>query len=532
MVVDVKKLIAAINPDVYCMASEEKFGEINFIRNKVKEILKEGFEKKDKEVYLKAAEKAKLVESNWMDFDDVYKSPFKLDGLKNPIEQHTFVYETTSSSVEQVYFWLHDYLLNKAEYGEGTKKLIDNFMSSPGSAHFSEMSMKSTRMQEEAMKILGGINQILKTILQTTYDLKEFQIRMEPYKKMESKKPEERKAALLNLKQIWMDQVDIKKGNTSIRALAMTGMAGGTPAPNFVMLIDAFMAVSSLKDIETLDLNERVKRILLQRYQEFEAWLQLSKQELRKRFELEKTYLRSQYNTIQLYMRWAKPYLEAAKSLEQRATATAAMVTAFETSLFELTLISWGEYKIIADVAQGLLPKMFLYKVRKKHVPCVLVEMKFRSIPERTQRGSHIFKGMAEVMFTSFALRDDEINLIEEQVNKSNFGDLVDIMMGSTSGLAQLKDDVELFLEDTSEEKEEKPESRDVNPFAALLSFLIPEKKEKKEEKPKKSEGPAVLEPDIKDLDNVIRSQVAIDARRKCRKFYDSFKKSYGMPAF
>ncbi len=86
-----------------------------------------------------------------------------------------------------------------------------------------------------------------------------------------------------------------------------------------------------------------VKR-LLQRFGEFQRWLELSGKELRKRYELEKTYLKSQISSLKLYSRWAKPYLKAAAQLEQRATATSSLVSTFSTSLFELTLLGIGDY--------------------------------------------------------------------------------------------------------------------------------------------------------------------------------------------
>lgn len=525
MVTDVKKIVAAINPDVYCLQLKEKYGEIEKIREKVKAALKESLEKKETDAYVKAAQGAELVESNFMDFDEVIKTPFKLDGIKNPIEQHTITYETTGASIEKVYFWLHDYLQSKAEYGD-VKKLVDNFIASPGSAHFAEMSARATRVQEEAMKIMGVINQIIKSVLNITYDLKEFQLMMDAYKKLKAENKAEKDAALLSLKQRWIDTVDIKKGNSSIKALAISG----ANAPNFVMLIDAFMIVNSVEEANKIDLNERIKRIIVQRVQEFQIWLKESERELRKRYELEKNYLKSQYNSLQLYVRWAKPYLEAAKSLEQRAPTSAALVTAFETSLFELILLGAGEYKVEADVARGDLPKTFIKEVRRKYTPIVLVELKFRSIPERMQKGSYGFIGKAEITFTSFALNDDEIKLLEDQINKDNFGDVIDLMGGAVKeSIGQLKEDVDKFLEDKEEtpKEEKKKETEDTNPFSALFSLFFPAKK--KEEK--KDKDILKITPDSSS-EKVARSQAIIEARKKCRKLYDSFKKGYNLPAF
>ena len=96
------------------------------------------------------------------------------------------------------------------------------------------------------------------------YDLKEFQIRLKHYGASRLKNPDESKAGLLSLKQIWMDNVDIKRGRGSINMLAQD--------LNFVTIRDAFMIADSLNDIKNLDLNERVKRILDVKLSEFIEW--------------------------------------------------------------------------------------------------------------------------------------------------------------------------------------------------------------------------------------------------------------------
>ena len=75
MAVDVKKLIAAINPDLYCSPA---------VKYEVKKIAK-------RDGYLKAAEKAELKESDYLDVFHLQftKGPFALAGFKAPIEQHS-----------------------------------------------------------------------------------------------------------------------------------------------------------------------------------------------------------------------------------------------------------------------------------------------------------------------------------------------------------------------------------------------------------------------------------------------------------
>jgi len=518
MAIDPTKLIAAINPDVYCRKDKQK---------EVKEIARQAILKKENDAYLKAAEVAELAESEFLDLNEVIKTPFKLVGLKNPIEQHSATYDTSSQALEQVYYWLHDYLQNtKEDYGR-VEKIVDNFLSAPGSAHFSEMGVRATKMQEEGMKILGVANQLIKSILNIIYDLKEFKLRIEIYDDYQNEKDKNKQeSAYLSLKQIWLDQVDIKRGNSSIKAMAISG----ANAPNFVMLIDAFMVAKSLEEIKKMDLNERVKRLLEQRFSEFQRWLELSGKELRKRYEIEKIYLKSQLNTVKLYSRWAKPYLRAVAQLEQRATATSSLVSAFSTSLFELTLLGIGEYDPIKDYKKEDLPKVFVGKNKREYAPVVLVELKFRSIPERFQQGGYGFRGKADIKFTSFALNKEERRILKEQLDWDDFKDVYSLISGATEeSLEQMQTDIDEILgEDKT--KKEITEPEETNPFAALFSILTDLFKTKASEE-KKEEKKLEIAKDT-EIEKVMRSQAGLEARRRCRKFYDAFKKINNSPAF
>ena len=308
MAVDIKNLIAAVNPSLYCNSE---------VKSEVKDLVKDSG-------FLKAAEKAKLIDPSYMDFINIgYNNAMSKKGLKAPLEQHTLIYDSFGEGLEAIYFWLIDFAGNMYKKVD---KVIDNFVSSPGSSHFSEMGMRLTKMQEEGMKMLGAANQVLKSILNIIFDLKEFKMRLAIYEKLKAESKEEGESAMLSLKQIWLDTVDFKKGNSSIKALALSQQGG------FVTLIDAFMAVENEKleyKGQKIDLNDRVLRLLQQRIGEFLIWIKESERELKKRYEVERKYLKSQVNTVKLYARWAKPYLKATKDLEQRASSTAALVTLF-----------------------------------------------------------------------------------------------------------------------------------------------------------------------------------------------------------
>src|SRR3989344_7018430 len=179
MAVNIHNLIAAIVPDIYCDSQ---------VKGEVKKIAKErGFRE--------AAEKAKPKDAVFMDLVDIeHKNASDAAGLKAPSEKHLLVYDSFGEGLEPIYFWVLDKM---QEFHKGVDKLVDNFVAAPGSTHFAEMGQRATRMQEEAMKIFGAINQVVKSVLNIIYDLKEFKIRLSIYDEYRDENRVVKKAALL-----------------------------------------------------------------------------------------------------------------------------------------------------------------------------------------------------------------------------------------------------------------------------------------------------------------------------------------------
>src|SRR3989344_587224 len=229
-------------------------------------------------------------------------------------------------------------------------------------------------------KKTGTVNTVIKSIVNIVYDLKDFEIRLAHYDDAKSKDKNKAEAGLLALKQIWMDNVDIKRGVGSINALASGNL-------QFVTLRDAFMIANSVEDVKNMDLNDRVKRILEPRIDEFLKWKELSEIELRKRFNIEKNYLKSQVSMLQLYSRWVKPYLKAASQLEMKEPGrNPAVVTAFNTLWLELTLFGKRELDFVEAVISADIPKG-VKKPKREYFSCVLVNFSFRGIPQKV--GQH-----------------------------------------------------------------------------------------------------------------------------------------------
>jgi hypothetical protein len=500
----VPQIIATINPDLYYdinASNPDIYGDFDSPKVKLRKfkeyIQKEGFQK--------ASNKAKP----------------KSDG------EHSLTYDSSSETLEPVYFFILDLM---SDFGLGTEKLIDNFASSVGSGYFSEMGQRKSIMQQQGSKILGDINTVLRSVLTLIYDLKEFRIRLQAYDDLKAKDKDKSMAARLSLKQIWMDKVDIQKGNSSIKAMAL-GQGG------FVTLLDAFLASDEEKAVKNLDLNDRVKRAVLPRVQEFNSWLIHSEQELRKRYEVEKTYLKSQVNSLKLYARWAKPYLKAAEELNATEMGREpALVKSFSTTIFELTLLGKRKLNIKDAALEGSLPReftkeSFLKTVKRDYFVCVLVDFRFRGIPQRMQQqGGFAYGGKVDVSFKAYALNSDELKKLNEELNKSDINDALSLVQGSTDeSLAQIQEEIDFFLEEDKKEEKKTQSSDQSNPFLALIGAY--DKSDKPKEK-KKEDKNAPLVKDSWVEGALIRPLVATGAVDTIFSLFDVYKKSHGMASF
>ncbi|UZE94226.1 MAG: hypothetical protein IB618_01485 [Candidatus Pacearchaeota archaeon] len=418
---------------------------------------------------------------------------------EKPIWEHGLVYDSPAEQLEPVYFWILEFM---KELGFDVEKIVDNFAASPGSGYFAEIGQRAKIMQEEGMKIMQTIGVMLKSLVNLFYDLKEFEIRLKQYDLAKSKDEKKRESGILGLKQIWMDKVDIQRGNTSIKGLASQFM--------YATVIDAFMIAKNPEEVDKMDLNDRVKRVLKPRVAEFLAWRDRSEAELRKRFEVERAWVKSQVDSLKLYTRWAKPYLKAAQELMMKEkTREPSLVKAFNIILLELSIIGKNKINVQKEADLGNLPKKFRnLKLKRDYYACVFVDFVFRGTPTRTPQGHYVFGGRAEVNFKAYALNEDELKVLDKELDKEDFKDALSLVETVTEqSLSQVIEDLEHFTE--KKEKEEK----------------------KKKEKEKKELEIGKIKKDNFE-ESIIRKFAERTASALCYKIYDVYKKSHGMASF
>jgi len=471
------------------------------------------------EVMTKSKGKSGLVPMGMWDFE---KSGFI------PVSSYKLSFDSQQAQLEPIYYWLLDWV---QERGWTMNKVVDNFTASPGSGQFSDMNMRATKMQEEGMKILGGLNQVVKSVLNLIYDLKEFELRLEHYDDFNSEDDKNKEEGMLALKQIWLDNVDLKRQRGSIHQ--MSAELG------FTTLREAFMMANSVDDLKKMNkdeegglINDQVMRILIPRISEFLKWAKYSESELRKRFSIEKNYLKSQVETIKLYSAWMKPYLVAAEKLRQKGfDSNAALVNAFSTSMFELQL--FGSQPIsVEDVYEGK------YNAKRGYHRVMIIGLVYRGhVSQRvTQKGDYGFAmgGKVDMTFDCYSLNDEEIAAAKKLLEDD---DVVKSMefSGDVAGdaLRTLKEDLDYFLMSKEEKdkvklKENKKEEKvDINPFSALVG--IGKKKKKKAEEGEKD---VVAIEDIKGdnfVEKMMRGKGATTAAEWLYLVYDIYKKAHGM---
>ena len=543
----IHKIIAAVSPETYCQREKETDdGVIEDLPKYIRKMVEKNGYGNVKEGAIKEALPLKPKDLPSYNYEKAKADALNLWGLSSPMEQHVITYDSPAEGLEPVYFWLLDYLGSGLMRGlyNSVEKLTDNFVSSPGSGHFSEMQGKATQMQQEVSRTMGNVNTVLKSVLNLVYDLKEFRIRLTPYKiyKDKNSSESEKFKQLLSLKQVWLDNVDIRKGRGSINALSSGEL-------DFVTLRDAFMSLKSLEQASKkpeeggIDLNERVKRILQQRAQEFFMWIEESYNSLTQRYEIERNYLKSQDNMLKLYAKWVKPYLKAASRLEQNMDSkNPGLVTAFNTMVMELKVLAYSEHKTKDDVDNGLLPELFKdlkEKDVRKYFKVLVVELEFRGIPQRvSQRGDWSFGGKVEIRFTSYGLNKDELNVFKEELNRDDFSSMLKLVEGATDeSLKQIEKDVRALVEgkeiediekEEKEKKEEKERKKKEGDDFGLNGFFSLFKLKKKPKVKIDYKKPLPVD---NNYEKVLRSQAIISANESCFNTFDNYKKGHGMPS-
>ena len=128
----------------------------------IKKALKDIKENKDKTKYIKRL----LAKESYKDLKkDLTKElvPLILEDKKKVEKSYSLIYDSMNESLEPIYFWMLDFLRDKAPAGLGLDlwKGPEDFEASVTSGYFGEIGQRSSLMQQKAMEYLGTINNII-----------------------------------------------------------------------------------------------------------------------------------------------------------------------------------------------------------------------------------------------------------------------------------------------------------------------------------------------------------------------------------
>ncbi|MBS3174491.1 hypothetical protein J4440_01285 [Candidatus Woesearchaeota archaeon] len=376
---------------------------------------------------------------------------------QKPNGDYRLTYDSINESLEPIYFWILDFMRDSPPGGLGldVKKGPESFEASVTSGYFGEMGQRSSLMQQKSIEYIGAINQIIKSIINLIYDLKEFEIRIEAYDHAKSEDPKIKSGGVKSLKGIWMDQVDARKGRGSINLLAQD--------LQFITLRDAFFHFNTIKELKDADLNERVINILERKLEEYETWVKKSEEEIRKRYNLERIYLKSQVGSLKLYANWVKPYLIASQKLKTKGSEpkdfkNPNIVNSFSNMEMEIRL--YGKREVKPDAVHESLKDV---KLDRKYFAVIEIITDFRSVPSALsgQGGRHyVHGGRTDIAFKGFVFDDIEMQALDNYELYEDI-DLIEDYIGNS--LKLLQDEISAYLdppkneEDTKKEIKKKP---------------------------------------------------------------------------
>jgi hypothetical protein len=368
---------------------------------------------------------------------------------KKPLAEYHLVYDSFGEGLEPIYYWILDTMRDTGPSGLGldVAKGVEEFEASASSGYLGEMGQRATQMQQKAAEYLGAINQVIKGIVQLLYDLREFELKIANYDDAVSDDASKKRNGINALKAIWMDQVDIKKGRGSINGLSTQDLG-------FITLRDGFFEVEDSTGInKDLDLNDRVKRILKMKLEDFETWRKYSEGEIKKRYHIERAYLKSQKGTLHLYASWLKPYLRTEAKLRGKHSKSPDIVSTFSTMENKLSLFGFKGVK-----PGAVSDKYAKIKLDNNYFSAVEVELNFRTVPQAVQGqgGRHyIHGGRVDIKFRGYALDEMEVEAIKSWEIQEDMKFLDEYISES---LVEIEEEIDRYIAPVEEKKEtEKP---------------------------------------------------------------------------
>ena len=197
----------------------------------------------------------------------------------------------------------------------------------------------------------------------------------------------------------------------------------------------------------------------------------ISEKELKKRYKIERSYLKSQVNSLQLYTKWARPYLIATRKLLPMELGTAdigELPVTFNTMLTFLDLFAKKKVKIGEKTGSSKNIEVSKYisvkddkEEEKDNDVYSIIEVKFiyRVVPGgQAQEGYRGHLGTVDITLIGYEMQAKDL---ENLKNKQQDEVMSFIDVGTKDTLEAIEDDIRKYLaEEDSEGKKYKEINR------------------------------------------------------------------------
>ncbi|MBN1924049.1 MAG: hypothetical protein JW791_04805 [Nanoarchaeota archaeon] len=377
-------------------------------------------------------EKKELLEKNRAVDEDGWKAQYKIE-VNTPFQSIGKYYNMVLKELSSFGF-------------KNLVRIDQSLAASPTSGFYGDVAQRKAYAKDQFDKGMGLVNNIVQTVIKLIYSLREFDLVLDIYKRLEENDDTKKISAELNLRRIFMDEVDIKKGRGSMNNLTTAqGM-------EFVSLRDNFLVIKDLKSIDDLTVNDRVKRILKERFAEYEDWKNAYKKDVEGRRKIQRQYLRNQIESLKMQLDWVKPYYTLMQQLD------------ISSGVADPDLLPGIDTTIITTKIRGIIggaPK-------KLATAFADVEFRFKTSPiqvrsEQGQAYHHRFK--TEIIYTPYVMSNSDYEKIVEVETLKDIDFLKEIVGQS---LDAIKDDLEKYMKGEDIKEEEKKE-KPLSPFGFLV---------------------------------------------------------------
>ncbi len=435
-------------------------------------------------------------------------------GYPNSVKRYRIVYETYSSSLEETYFWILNYL--RYDTGCIVEKITDIFAGTEHSTFFGVSQQRIGLQQDKVSQFLATIGKMVKELFQLVRELRILDERLHYYIDSYDEKSKSRESAEITLKGVFIDQAEGGAKNPA----SVFGMAREL---QFTTLPDLFFSVHPLRAtdvdqvVDKLDFNRKVKEVLKRKLRSYLEWKEHTYKELKSRRIFTLKYLRQHFDIIKMYMTWVKPYLRNirrlhSEALEQQKAVSPDLITAFEGALIEVEILAKRLPRGNKDYYAAAI-----YNFRFRVKP----EMKYQA--EGFQRAP-IHVGEIRVTARGYAWTKEDIENYKRYREEEDFELLGLVDRSVQDAMVALGDELMKYLEEAGEPTEKKePEKKGtiIEPFTSTIKgFTELFGAFKKSARPKKKDKLAVV---------FEKREATAGVRGYMWPTYKNYKKAHGM---